>query len=207
MRSILSGTGLALFLITAPARADLTLDALGGPIPGNSWSQGLQLVSDPATSGSFEGLGVVLTLDNGAVDFVARLYEGFEVGPGLPGLDFSESWATAGWRENYALPGPEFAHTAVASGVKTNELYWQAHFRDDPETQAFTTTLYTYDLLSDLFPKGTTSAHWTGTAWKFNTAPGVPREEFPMLHAPVPNAVLLAGIGLGLVGLIERRMG
>jgi len=198
MRRTLAGFSLVLFLIAAPAQGDLTLEALRDPIEGSSWLQNFHLIGPD----SFKGLGIILTSNEELSPSIDRFYEGFEA---RPALDFSEAWATEGWREDLFLLGPEFGHNARAAGVPTNELLWRSHFRDDPDTRAFTMTLFAYDLISDLFPTGSTAAFWSGTEWRFDTTPGVTWEEYQMMTTPAPNAALLAAMGLGLVGFIKRR--
>ena len=205
MNRSLAVIGVALLFAVSSARGDLILEALGDPIQGGSWHQDFRLTASyfQIPGGSpFKGLGVVLTLQDGNTPIPDRLYEGFEVGPAL---DFSEPWATEGWSEDLVVPGPDFGHTARAAGVPTNELIWRSHFRDDPDTQAFTMTLFTYDLITDLFPTGSTAAFWTGAEWGFDTAPGVTWEEYQAITTPAPSGVLLCTMGLGLAVLIKRR--
>ena len=205
MARLLTIAGLIIFVATSPAQADLTLESLGAPIEGGSWFQDFRLFADTREPGaSFERLGIGLTSFSSTM-LTNRIlpFEGLVVGPAL---DFSAPWATAGWREEFVVPGPEFAHSAQAVGERTSELLWRSHFRDDPDSHAFTMTLFTYDSISDLLPKDSIAARWTGTDWVFDVEPGLTWQNYQMMATPVPNAALFAAIGLALVGLVKRRI-
>ncbi len=199
------GIGLTLLLVVPAARGDLYFEAVGDPASGGSWYQDFRLVSsDLGPDSDFSGLGMALTLTEEPTGAV-RPYQGFEGSA----MDFSDPWATEGWHEEPLSLTGRFSHIALAAGDPTSELLWQSHFRDDPETQAFTITLYTYDLISDLFPAGSATASWSGSDWEFNVPAGVTWAEFQAAAmtpstAPVPGAVWLAAMGLLIAGAIRR---
>ncbi len=193
-----------LILITASvattSRAELSFDQIGDPELGGSWFQSFQLRS----STSFNNMGIILTdpsMPAGA-DYRDFLYTGFKT----DAWDFGISGGTSGWRESSFAPGPDQGYMTAAAGTPTNELVWRSHFIDEPETTAFTLTLFTYDSIIASSPIGGASATWDGISWKFDTPRGVSWNEFQQItHAPEPTAALLGSMGLFAVGFIRRR--
>ncbi len=202
LRHLLNGCVIAVCAVAVTsARGDLSLEILGDPIPGGSWFQDFRL----AAPYQFKGLGIVLTLPDSTGGLAEILYDGFEdIGP--PAIDFSIPGGTAGWAQDLFVEGPDFGHTVQALGIFSNEVIWRSHFRDLPESQAFTMNLFAYDNPEDALPFGEAAATWTGDQWIFDVARSVTWEEYQEItHTPTPSACFLGAMGLTLVGLIRKR--
>ena len=176
----------------------LAFEAIGDPVIGGSWWQSMHVHSHSA----FTGLGMMV-----------------DGGPGLQGpvsMDFSFSGATAGWSQAFGLPGPPDPGgawtVAGAQGVSTQDLTWNAHLAA-PIDMPFTLTLFSFHSLDDSTPVGGAIATWTGGENPQWVVTGLPaRADWGLFQesvasiAPIPSALLLAGIGLAAVVAIRRRL-
>lgn len=185
---------LALGLLSAPAAADLTFNAVVDPQDANSWYQSFHL----STTRAFTNVGLVLTptvFDHGGASFKN------------PEWDFS----TLGNPAHFAEAASGRLWT-VASGDSTDDLLWRSHFSGDRRRQSFVLSLFAWDRS---FAWQTAAAYWNGSRWRFGVTPSVTWEQFEALgavssggtpvHAPAPSAVLMGVLGLfGVYGLKRR---
>ena len=98
----------------------------------------------------------------------------------------------------------------VAGGDSATELTWMSHFQGDDEgaNQHFHLTLFTFN--DGLAWQGA-NAEWTGSEWRFGFH--TPNTEWALFRqaggvasvVPVPPAVALGLLGMGIVGLARRR--
>jgi hypothetical protein len=129
------------------------------------------------------------------------LFAGFEASA----MDFSIPGGTANWGETDFEPGPDVGYMTESAGPSTHELVWRSHFIDEPETHAFTLTLFTYNSITSSTAIGEASATWNGSEWHFDVPRGVTWEEFQdITHAPAPAAAMLAMIGFSVLGVRNR---
>ncbi len=181
-------------MLTGQARAALTFQAVGGPIEARSWLQAFQLVGDT----SFNHVGLVMTPFDATASFKD------------PAWDFSLG-NPSNFTGGAVYPGVYGTEWTVATGDATTDFVWQSHFDGDEGSQSFLLTLFAFD---DSLSWDAGTAYWDGSVWDFGPhTPGITWDEFvasggvaDIIHAPVPPAALLGVFGLGLVGVVRRRL-
>ena len=200
MHSFLQRLGQAALVLGAccalagQARGDLTLQSIGGPIEAESWLQAFQVVRDTP----FNHLGLAI--------WPVGATEGFKE----PAWDFSLG-NPHGFSGGAVNPGVFGTQWTVATGNATLGLLWQSHFAGAEDRQSFLLTLFAFD---DNLNWDAATAYWNGKTWDFGPrTSGISWDEFVrsggvagVMHVPVPPAVLLGILGLGLVGVIPRRL-
>ena len=189
------------FTVAAPARADLTLEAVGDPIDGASWLHAFRVTADSA----FSELTILVS------DSALLSNEDAPAMAFPSDASWSQKSGSAGFGPVGILPGSSYA---AAAGDATTDLMWVSHF-DDPQSDvdnpaAFAMSVFARDASSNTVFYGAT-ATWDGIdTWTYSAVPAMTWAELEGAIAgaaptPVPPATLLGMLGLGLVGTIARR--
>lgn len=176
-RMILSSVVALLLLTAGSAFADLT--PTGDPAEGGSWAQRFQ----ESGVGNFDLVAVRMTTAGDT--FESQVHDNFT----------DSSWLPL-WQNDPTVPT-----IASASGNAVNWMQWDIKFAGD------TSNGFAFDFMAYSGETCVDYAHavWSG-GWSITTyAP-----EYGPLRGtvvPVPAALVLGAIGLGLAGWIKRRVG
>jgi len=197
--ALLAVVAMAVVAGTAEAkstRSNVRFTDVGEPIEGGSWHQAFQ--ADTYFRTDFDQI-------TGVMD---------AAGPGFesPGFSFEPEtgWAT----EDFSTPD-----VTVATGPTTSSVDWIANFEGDAATSpSFGIDFFlTSDVDGDSILVGRGRAFWTGgmdgewlfsgdtrASWRFVSEWMI--DAVAVSQVPLPGAQLLGLFGMGLVGLVRRRM-
>jgi hypothetical protein len=169
-------------LATLPARADLV--PVGDPVETGSWSQ--QFYEDVPSAYPFDLVAVNMT---SAGDYFLSPAQ--------------SAFTQSNWKTVYEYPGSNVTLASAAGPNAVNWLYWNINFagaKTDPLAFDFVAFRSGSETIVD-------AAHavWSGSGWSFSATTWKPARS-EVNPVPVPAALVLGAIGLGLAGWLKRRV-
>jgi hypothetical protein len=162
-------------MLLSATNALANLTVFGDPVTTHSWSQGF----NESGVGNFD-LFAVKMLSGGPFE-----------SPTNTGL--AAGWATV--YEN-SLPDPTLA---IATGPATTDMTWNINFAG-PQGIPLDFDFVAFDGATMV---DNANASWNGSGWTITTSDWNPTRAD--LVIPVPGAILLGSIGVGLVGWLRRK--
>jgi hypothetical protein len=179
--------------MSAPAFADLYLEAYGEPASYGSWSQLFQLKDTADDPHGFDKLEL-------------------EMVSGLGNLESPWMSIVSGAPADFTFSGSASAITAMGTDTASSEPLWFDLYFAGAVDQKVAFNLSVYDLAGGSPTlSGTVGAIWqpnAGGQWKWTTKPQesvVLNPHGEPVFVPIPAAVLLGMIGLTAAGLKLRR--